>query len=121
VGLIDKLSGSIEERTVESIARNVGAVLNAKRGYGAVVEVYGLGTYDRHVATKPLVEALVAEMTEAVQRFEPRLATPSIRVLGRDRQLWVRLELEGTVDGERRRFSIRFHSVFRNVEVEPVW
>ncbi|MCK6588098.1 MAG: GPW/gp25 family protein [Polyangiaceae bacterium] len=120
MGLIDKLAGSIEERTLESIARNVQAVLNSKRGYGGVVEVYGLGAYDAHLATKPLIAALITEMTDAVVGFEPRLKNPRIHLLGRDPRLWAVFELNGTVDGEPKRFLIRFHTVYRGVEVEAV-
>jgi predicted component of type VI protein secretion system len=120
VGLFDKLSGSMEERTIASITRNLAVSLNAKKGYGGVVDVHGLGAYDQHLATKPLVKALLAEMLEVIRACEPRLQAPALRVLGRDRELWVRLELTGTVDGAPHRFSIRFHSMFRTVEVEAV-
>lgn len=120
MGLIEKLAGSIEERTLDSIERNLQAVLNSKRGYGGVVEVYGLGAYDVHLATKPALATLIAEMTNAILRFEPRLKGPRIHLLGRDPKLWAVFELNGSVDGEPKRFLIRFHTVYRNVEVEAV-
>ncbi len=120
MGLFDKLSGSMEERTIASITRNLAVSLNAKKGYGGVVEIHGLGAYDQHLATKPLVKALVAEMLEVVRACEPRLRDPALKVLGKDREFWVRFELTGTVDGAPQRFSVRFHSMFRTVEVEAV-
>jgi len=120
LGLFDKLGGSMEERTIESIGRNLEAVLNTRQGYGAVVEVYGLGAYDAYLATKPLVETLTAEMTEMIRRFEPRLCDPVVRVLGRDKELWVRFSVTGTVGGKQQAYRVLFHSVFRNVRVETL-
>jgi predicted component of type VI protein secretion system len=118
VSFRDKLAGGVQDSTVTSVARNLEAVLNAKKGYSAVVEVYGLGDHEVHFATKPLVDALVAEMTEAVRRFEPRLARPAVRLIGKDRSLWVELELVGEIAGKRVGFAVLLHSVLRNVRVE---
>ncbi len=120
MGFLDKLNGSMEERTIESVAKNLEAVLNTKQGYGAVIEVYGLGGYDVYQATKPLIKALTAEMDQAIVRFEPRLEEPKVELIGRDRELWVRFVVKGRIDGVARRFLISFHSIFRNVRVTPL-
>jgi predicted component of type VI protein secretion system len=101
----------------ESILRNLEAILNAKRGYSAAVEVFGLGRADGYFAKRPLVEGLIKDMLEAIRCQEPRLGSPSLTLVGRDHDLWVNFELLGTVSGEMCGFVIRFHCVFRNVQV----
>lgn len=119
MSFLDKLAGATGASSeAAGIAQNVQHALNTKRGYGAVREAFGLGRYDMYVASKPLVKELIAEMLEVIDRFEPRLGDPSISLVGQDRKFWVRFVLEGTVSGEKQRFSIRMHSIFRNVEVD---
>jgi predicted component of type VI protein secretion system len=108
---------SHEEQLRESILRNLEAILNAKRGYSAAVEVFGLGRADGYFAKRPLVEGLVRDMLEVIRCHEPRLGSPSLSLVGRDHDLWVNFELFGTVSGAPCVFVIRFHCVFRNVQV----
>ncbi len=106
-----------EELGCESVARNLEAILNAKRGYASAVEVFGLGRADGYFASRPLVAGVIKDMLEAIGTHEPRLTSPSLTLLGRDRDLWVNFELRGAVSGEPRVFIVRFHSVFRNVRI----
>lgn len=103
----------------ESVARNLQAVLNAKEGYAAAVEVFGLGRYDGHYGHRELLDTLLSEMLTKVRAFEPRLADPAIELLGRDRMLWVQFRLTGICCDAPCTFLVFFHSVFRNVRVIP--
>lgn len=103
----------------ESVARNLEAVLNAKEGYAASVEVFGIGRYDGIYGHQRLIEALSAEMLEKVQTFEPRVKEPAIHFVGRYRALWVLFRLSGRLKEQPCSFEIFFHSVFRNVRVMP--
>ncbi|MDC3979011.1 GPW/gp25 family protein [Polyangium jinanense] len=111
-----KLRGDHEPR-LESIARNLEVSLNAKGGYASAVEVYGLGRYDGHFATKPLLDELCAEMLGVVRSYEPRLLEPKLTLIGRDRGLWVRFTLTGLVGEQPVTYHVFFHSVLRNVSV----
>ncbi len=114
-----KLAGSHEEPLQASIARNLEAVLNAKQGYSAAVEVFGLGGYDSPLAARPLAAALTAEMLAQIRRCEPRRVDPVLALVGRDRALWVSFPLTGSCEGRPCGFSVLFHSVFRHVRVSP--
>src|SRR4051812_12701000 len=79
----------------DGIARNLEAVLNAKQGYAAAVEVFGIGRYDGHYAHRQLIETLISEMLQKVKSFEPRLKEPAICLVGRYRTLWALFRLTG--------------------------
>jgi predicted component of type VI protein secretion system len=119
VSFFGKLAGNPDEGPLESIARNLEAVLNAKRGHAGAVEVFGIGSYDGIHAAKPFVAALTQEMLEQVRRYEPRLTEPQLTLMGRDRALWVRFQLSGRCRGQPCSFAILFHSVLRGVRVFP--
>jgi len=118
MGFHERLRGQASTR-LQSIASNLQAVLNAKEGYAASVEVFGLGRYDGHYGNQELLETLVEEMLAKVSAYEPRLRDPSIALVGRDPMLWVRFLLTGVCDGLPCSFTISFHSVFRHVKVVP--
>jgi len=121
MGLYEKLSRRTEGTysVADSIARNLEAVLNAKEGYAAAVEVFGIGNYDGHYGHRELIDALTAEMLQKVKAFELRVKEPSLALVGRYRGLWVLFRLTGRCDGQPCSFEVFLHSVFRNVRVMP--
>jgi predicted component of type VI protein secretion system len=103
----------------DSIARNLEAVLNAKEGYSAAVEVFGIGRYDGHYGHKEQIDTLTAELLQKVKLFELRVKEPSIVLIGRYRGLWVLFRLTGRCNEQPCSFELFFHSIFRNVRVMP--
>jgi predicted component of type VI protein secretion system len=101
----------------EQIARNLEAVLNARRGFDSVVEVYGVSEPERIDRAPSALRALEAEMTELVRKYEPRVEGASVRCVGRRGSLHAEFSLEGSVDGEKTSFALRYSIVFRNVVV----
>lgn len=121
MALYEKLSKKAEGTysVADSIARNLEAVLNAKEGYAAAVEVFGIGRYDGHYGHRQLIDTLTAEMLQKVKAFELRLKEPSLSLVGRYRGLWVLFRLVGRCNEQPCSFEIFFHSIFRNVRVMP--
>lgn len=115
--LIERLGGTTETAGL-SIARNLASVLNARRGYAAVVEVFGLGEHDVFAESKPRLDGLIADMLGQVRRFEPRLSGVTIDYSGREGSVWALFRIQGDLaDGGRLAFRVRFHVVLRNVVV----
>jgi len=117
MSLVSKLSGASPEDVVHGIARNLEAVLNAKRGHASALEVFGLGDHDVFDEAAPLIFALAADMTAQVKRFEPRVVSPRTKFVGREGWMWARFELTGEVEGQPQSFKILFHVVMRRVRV----
>lgn len=113
---MSKLAEQPPEDTLAAIARNLDAVLNARRGYAAA-QVFGLGDHNVYEEAKPHLDALIADMTEQVRRFEPRLGTPTVRYAGHEGTLWARFELTGAVLGVRQTFKVLFHVILRTAKV----
>jgi type VI secretion system protein len=111
-----KLKGE-PEGCHHSIARNLENVFNAKGGYSSVAEGFGLGRYDAFLANQVRLDTLAQEMVELARRFEPRISNPELELQGRERDLWVRFLLTGSVADLPSRFVVMFHSVYRNVRV----
>lgn len=117
MSFLHRLAQLPAESTVESVARNLGAVLNTRKGCGSVVADFGLGDYEAHTSTAEVVSALQQEIVTLVRRHEPRLAQPRVTLLGRLGPSRVCLALAGTVAGHAYTFHIVIHTELRNVSV----
>jgi predicted component of type VI protein secretion system len=120
MGFLDRLAGAREESAHASVARNLTAVLNSRKGHASVIEVFGVGDYDEHLATKPLLETLMREMLDAVKAFEPRVAKPELKFVAREGSLFATFRLRCEIDGRPAGFWIKMQIILRYVTVEPI-
>ena len=76
MGLLRKLAGGqgkTEDNQIGSIIDNLNHVLNTSRGYGYFLDDFGLSDY-KYLGTREDIErAIIAEVSENIQRFEPRV------------------------------------------------
>ena len=100
------------------VRQNLEAVLNTKEGYGYFVEGFGLGRYTEKFGTQELMKTLVGELLQAVERHEPRLLEPDLKLRGRDSGLWLHFILKGTLSGAPCQLRLLFHTVSGQVRVE---
>ncbi len=117
MSLLHRLASLPTEPLVASIARNLCVVLNTRKGCGSVIESFGLGDYEAHPNTAEVVSALVEEIAALVRRYEPRLVSPEVRLLGREGTSRVCFALAGSLAGQVTVFHVVIHSDYRNVIV----
>lgn len=119
-GLLGRLAQLPRERALAEIARNLGVIFNTRKGVGSVVRTFGLGDYESEPNTHRAVETLRVEMLDAVRRYEPRIESPAVRLVGRYHVDMVRFELTGRVDGARCVLEVDMDTSTRHVEVSVV-
>jgi type VI secretion system protein len=120
MSFMNRLACDRSEPVQRSVARNLTAVLNSKKGYAEASEIFGLGDYDEHLATRPLLEALTREMLQNVKAFEPRAERPELTFLGREGSLFAAFRLRCEIEGRPASFRIRMQTILRYVLVEPI-
>jgi predicted component of type VI protein secretion system len=114
---LGRLAQLAPERAPAEIARNLGFVFNTRKACGSVLADFGLGDYEREVNTARAVEALRAELLAAVNRHEPRICEPRVRLLGGWRYNLVRFEIAGQVDGQACALDVDIDTTTRHVTV----
>jgi predicted component of type VI protein secretion system len=81
MALLRKLAGEkskVEDFEIKSIIDNLNNVLGTKRDYGFFLQNFGLSDY-RYLGTSDYIgKALIAEITENIKLFEPRVVLNSI-------------------------------------------
>lgn len=117
MSFLSRLTGARPEQVTDSVLRNLQSVFNTRKGYGSVVESFGLGEYDAMNHTTAFIDALMVEILATVKEYEPRIAEPAVTLDGRDRKLWVRFLLSGAVDGQPQLFYVDIDSRYRNIDV----
>lgn len=108
-------AGAREAELVPSLER----LLNTREGHGSFLPGFGLGRYYGLLGTEA-IEALAEEIRQTVTLYEPRLHEPRVKVLDRDAELNVHLQLEGLVQREPRTFHLSLHASLGNVRVRKV-
>ncbi|UQA56295.1 type VI secretion system baseplate subunit TssE [Polyangium aurulentum] len=118
--LMSKLRGAPPEDEVESVARNLEAILNSRRGYAGAAPVFGMGDHEIYEEVKPLLDAFTTEMAAQVKAFEPRLTSPTARYDGREGSMWARFEISGKLRDKPQSYRVLVHVVLRNAQVSAI-
>lgn len=107
----DELSGVI---------RDLQFLLNSRDGYGSMVSSYGLGAFEERQGSQDRATLLAEEVRAEVATHDPRLTDVEVKLLGKDPQLWVRMELHVTLRGRRVPLLVRFDTVHGQVVIEEL-
>ena len=70
---------------VEGILENLENVLNTKRGWGSPLPDFGIRTLTEYTSREDIARAVMVEIRECIERYEPRLRLESIIVEERER------------------------------------
>lgn len=70
---------------VEAILQNLENVLNTKRGWGSPLHDYGISTLTEYTSRESIARAVMDEISECIERYEPRLRLESIEVENQER------------------------------------
>jgi len=97
---IDRLTKAPAQANTAVLVRNLEHLFNTRKGVGSVVTAFGLGDYEAAPSTHDAVVLLRAELEGLTRRYEPRIASPEVRLLGGYGYRGVRYELRGHVRGE---------------------
>ena len=110
-----RLAGDTQAWEAE-LALSLERLLNTRERHGAILPGFGLGRYYGWLGTEAF-EVLAKEILQTLTLYEPRLREPQVKVLGRDEELNVHLEVEGLVQREPQTFHLSLHSLLGNVRV----
>ena len=114
---IDRLTQAPAPANTAVLLRSLERLFNTRKGCGSVIAEFGLGDYEAASATHEAVILLRAELEALIRRYEPRLASPQVRLLGGHGYRGVRFELRGLVRGEALVLWIDIDTTTREVRV----
>lgn len=114
---IARLTQAPAQATAAVIVRNLEHLFNTRKGCGSVIAGFGLGDYEAAPSTHDAALLLRDELEGLAGRYEPRLGSPRVRLLGGFGYRGVRYELRGEVRGEELVLWLDIDTTTRQVHV----
>lgn len=103
---------------IHSVIANLNHLLNTRKGFGFWVERYGLGDYNEYRSRAKIVQTLIKEIKENIQKFETRVRIDTIEEVGADSPFRLRFKVNGTFLEDQRPLFIVVDSLRNNVTIE---
>jgi type VI secretion system lysozyme-like protein len=121
--LWEKLSPSrrrLQHTGMERILRNLTHVLNSKREYSSpLLPDFGIRTLTELGSRDAIGAAVMQDVRECIERYEPRLRLDAIRLDPERNPLRLSFTLKCTVLDDRRELRISFDTVFNQFDIAP--
>lgn len=119
MGILDRFSeGGAKISNLESILENLNCILNTKKGFGSLIEEFGVGDYNAFKGRREIVTTLVAEIEENIARYEPRVCIESIKEVDSELSNRLRFEMKCRILNTPKPLFINFDTAYAKVEVE---
>jgi type VI secretion system lysozyme-like protein len=122
VALIDKLSPGghrpARRAELERILRNLENVLNSRREYGSpLLPELGIRPLSGHSASPAMAAAVMQDVRECIERYEPRLRLDEIAPADAGSPLRMAFILKCTVLTDPHELQISFDTVLNHVDI----
>jgi type VI secretion system lysozyme-like protein len=101
-----------------AIVDNLNHVLNTKKGFGSWLKDFGIGDYNEYRARQKVVETIVREIKENIERYEPRVRLEDISEVKSDSALRLRFQVKCALLNHTKPLYIILDSVYNKVIVE---
>ncbi len=106
-----------DDSPMQSIIDNLNHVLNTKRDYGSSLRDYGISDLSQHNNREDIAQAVMQEVTESINRYEPRVELNDIIYVTDDNPLRLSFTLRCTVKEDAQSLRVIFDTVFGKVNV----
>lgn len=125
MGLFDKFARAPQQAhetdaDVRSIVENLNNILNTRRGYGSIVEDLGIRDFSEISSRDHIANAIIAEVEQNIERFEPRVRLVGITRVDDDNPLRLSFRIDCTLRETSRALSMVFDSVNSQFSLDPV-
>ena len=117
--LLDRFRRSRDQGDeVRSIVDNLNRILNSKKGFGYWLDGFGIGDYNEHRGRTAIVQTLVEEIKENIERFEPRVRLNEVTEVDASSPFRLKFQVSGAFVGNEKPFYIVVDSIRHEVTVE---
>lgn len=105
-------------KELDSIIKNLQNVLNTRRGYGSVLNEFGIRDLNEYSSKEILSGAVMEEVKENIRRFEPRVELVDIKIEEDDNPFKLSFKIECRLKSDPKALRMIFDTVFNNISVE---
>jgi len=121
MALLHKLAGGkgkAEDHEIKNIIDNLNNVLGSKRDYGFFLQHFGLSDY-KYLGTSDYIgKALIAEIAENIERFEPRIVLNNIEHIKGDKRFQLAFSLDCSVRNKNHTIKLFLDPALNRYQVQ---
>lgn len=107
-----------DQEQLTSILENLNNVLNTKRDYGSLLRDFGICDLSMHITREGIARAVINEVRESIERYEPRVVLDEIVCNNDNNPLRLSFTIRCTIRENARSLQMIFDTVFGKVNVE---
>ena len=122
MALLRKLAGvhgKTNDNDILSIIDNLNNVLNTKRGYGYFLPNYGISDYNHLSSRDDIVKAVIREVSENIECFEPRIELVKVVQIKDDTLLHLSFRIDCIVRESTRSLKLLLDPIQDRYQVSP--
>ena len=122
MALLRKLAGrnrKVEDDDIMSIIDNLNNVLNTKRGYGYFLDDFGISDYNHLNSRDDIAKVIIREVSENIERFEPRIVLVKIVDLKNDALFRLSFRIDCVVRNNARSLNLFLDPILDRYQVNP--
>jgi len=117
MALLKKISAGDEDE-IQSIVDNLNNLLNTKRGWGFFLKDFGISDYNHLHSRDNIAELAIREVSENIERFEPRVKLVKIVDLENDEQFRLSFRIDCMIRENARSLVLFMDPVLERYEVK---
>jgi type VI secretion system protein len=103
---------------IESIIDNLNNVLNSKKGFSSPLSDFGIRDMNEYSSRDIIAKAIIAEVRENIEKYEPRVEVTRIVVEDNKDILKLSFKIECRIKENAKSLRMVFDSVFNNVHID---
>lgn len=121
MALLRKLAnnrGTSEDDEIKSIIDNLNNVLNTKRNYGSFLQDFGISDYHHLSSRDDIAETVIREVSENINRFEPRVALIKVVDIKDDRLFRLSFRVDCVVRNNTRSLKLFLDPIMDRYQID---
>ena len=108
-----------ENPELDSIIANLNNILNTRKGYGSILRDFGIRDMNEYLSREHIALALIKEVEENIEKFEPRVQLVKITRTNDENPLRLSFQIECRLRDRPQSLEMVMDTLYNSVSLGP--
>jgi type VI secretion system protein len=108
-----------ENPELDSIIANLNNILNTRKGYGSILRDFGIRDMNEYLSREHIALALIKEVEENIEKFEPRVQLVKITRTDDENPLRLSFQIECRLRDRPQSLEMVMDTLYNSVSLGP--